>query len=104
MAVAVALLMIGGEFDLSAGVMVGSTGLVVGVLTTHVGVNIWVAVLIALAVALAIGALNGYIVMKTGLPSFIVTLGTYFVLQGLNLALVKAVIGSVAIQGLRNVP
>jgi simple sugar transport system permease protein len=104
MAVAVALLMIGGEFDLSAGVMVGSTGLLVGVLTTHVGVNVWVAVLIALVVALAIGALNGYVVMRTGLPSFIVTLGTFFVLQGLNLALVKAIIDNVAIQGLRDVP
>jgi simple sugar transport system permease protein len=104
MAVAVALLMIGGEFDLSAGVMVGTTGLLVGVLTTHVGVNVWVAVLIALVVALAIGALNGFLVMKTGLPSFIVTLGTFFVLQGLNLALVKAIIDDVAIQGMRDVP
>jgi simple sugar transport system permease protein len=104
MAVAVALLMIGGEFDLSTGVMVGTTGLVVGVLTTHVGVNVWVAILIALVVALAIGALNGLIVMKTGLPSFIVTLGTFFVLQGLNLALVKAIIDNVAIQGMRDVP
>lgn len=104
MAVAVALLMIGGEFDLSTGTMVGSTGLIVGVLTTHVGVNIFAAAVIALLVALAVGAINGLIVMQTGLPSFIVTLGTFFVLQGLNLALVKAIIDSVAIQGLSQVP
>lgn len=104
MAVGVALLMIGGEFDLSAGAMTGFTGLVVGVFTTHWGVNIYVAILIALVFALAIGALNGFLVMTTGLPSFIVTLGTFFVLQGIDLALVKQIIGQVAIQGMSNVP
>ena len=54
MAVAVALLMIGGEFDLSTGVMTGTTGLIVGVATTHYGLNIWVAVLVSLLAALAI--------------------------------------------------
>jgi simple sugar transport system permease protein len=104
MAVAVALLMIGGEFDLSTGVMTGTTGLIVGVATTHYGVNVWLAVLISLAAALAIGAANGIVVMRTGLPSFIVTLGTYFVLQGFNLALVKAIIGQVSVQGMIDVP
>ena len=52
MAVAVALLMIGGEFDLSAGAMTGFTGLAVGVLTTEYGLNIWVAMLVSLALAL----------------------------------------------------
>jgi simple sugar transport system permease protein len=104
MAVAVALLMIGGEFDLSTGVMTGTTGLIVGVATTHYGVNVWFAVLISLAAALAIGALNGILVMRTGLPSFIVTLGTFFVLQGFNLALVKAIIGQVSVQGMTDVP
>ena len=104
MAVGVALLMIRGEFDLSAGAMTGFTGLTVGVLTTEYGLNIWVAMLVALALALAVGALNGVLVMKTGLPSFIVTLGTFFVLQGIDLALVKALIGQVAIQGMSDVP
>ena len=104
MAVAVALLMIGGEFDLSAGAMTGFTGLVVGVLTTEYGLNIWVAILVSLALALAIGAINGILVMKTGLPSFIVTLGTFFVLQGIDLAGTKALIGQVAIQGMTDVP
>lgn len=104
MAVAVALLMIGGEFDLSAGAMTGFTGLVVGVLTTEYGLNIWAAILVSLALALAIGAINGILVMKTGLPSFIVTLGTFFVLQGIDLAGTKALIGQVAIQGMSNVP
>ena len=104
MAVAVALLMIGGEFDLSAGAITGFTGLVVGVLTTEYGLNIWVAILVSLALALGVGFVNGLMVMKTGLPSFIVTLGTFFVLQGLDLAGTKALIGQVAIQGMRDVP
>ncbi|NRQ51205.1 ABC transporter permease [Aeromicrobium stalagmiti] len=104
MAVAVALLMIGGEFDLSAGAITGTTGLVVGILTTEYGLNVWAAIFISLAIALFIGLVNGILVMRTGLPSFIVTLGTFFVLQGVNLAGTKALIGQVAIQGLSNVP
>ncbi|GAA3590532.1 ABC transporter permease [Klugiella xanthotipulae] len=100
MAVAVALLMIGGEFDLSAGAMTGTTGLLVGVLTTQWQVNIWLAMALSLAVALGLGAINGLLVVTTGLPSFIVTLGTFFILQGINLAVTKLITGSVAIQGM----
>jgi len=104
MAVAVALLMIGGEFDLSAGTMVGTTGLTVGVLATHLHVNLWAAVLASLVAAALIGALNGWLVVSTGLPSFIVTLGTFFVLQGINLAGTKLVTGQVSVQGFSDVP
>ena len=74
MAVVVALLMIGGEFDLSAGAMTGTTGLITGIMMSHWHINVWVSVLTSLVVALCIGFLNGLLVMKTGLPSFIVTL------------------------------
>src|SRR3954468_19306633 len=50
-AVAVALLMIGGEFDLSAGVMTGSAGLMMGLLATEVGMNIWIAIAITMVAA-----------------------------------------------------
>ena len=59
MAVAVALLMIGGEFDLSAGAMIGTTGLTTGILMTEYDLNVWVAILASLVLALAIGVLNG---------------------------------------------
>ncbi|MBO0985173.1 ABC transporter permease [Rathayibacter sp. SD072] len=104
MAVAVAVLMIGGEFDLSAGVMTGFSALIVGILTTHYGLSIWVAVLVSLVVCLGVGALNGVLVMKTGLPSFIVTLGTFFALAGIDLAVTKLITGQVAIQGMARVP
>ena len=99
-AVPVALLMIGGEFDLSAGVMIGSTGLLLGYLGTHVGMNIWPAILLVLLFGVLVGLLNGAVVVKTKLPSFIVTLGTFFVLQGLNAALTLRATGTTAIEGL----
>jgi len=97
MAVVVAMLMIGGEFDLSAGAMTGTTGLITGIMMSHWHINVWVSVLTSLVVALAIGFLNGVLVMKTGVPSFIVTLATFFVLRGVNLAGVKAVINQVSV-------
>jgi simple sugar transport system permease protein len=101
--VAVALLMIGGEFDLSAGVMTASTGLVAGLIGTQTGLNIWFSLLIALVFAVAIGVLNGLIVVKTSLPSFIVTLGTFLSLQGLNLGVTKKVTNQVYAGGLDQV-
>jgi simple sugar transport system permease protein len=99
-AVMVALLMIGGEFDLSAGVMTGSAGLMMGILATEVGMNIWVAIVLTLIAATAVGFANGYMVMATKLPSFIVTLATFFVLQGVNLGVTKAITNQVSVGGL----
>ena len=97
MAVVVALLMIGGEFDLSAGAMTGTTGLITGIMMSHWHLNVWVSIVTSLVVALAIGFVNGFLVMKTGVPSFIVTLGTFFVLRGVNLAVVKQIIHQVSV-------
>ncbi|HWI31469.1 MAG TPA: ABC transporter permease [Microbacterium sp.] len=99
-AVAVAMLMIGGEFDLSAGVITGSAGLAMGILATEVGMNIWLAIVITLIAAAGIGFLNGYMVMRTKLPSFIVTLATFFILQGVNLGVTKAITNQVSVTGL----
>jgi simple sugar transport system permease protein len=95
-AVAVALLMIGGEFDLSAGVAVTSSALVAAMLSYELSANMWVGIAVALVAALVIGFINGYLVVKTGIPSFLVTLGTFFMLRGLNLAVTKIVTGNVA--------
>jgi simple sugar transport system permease protein len=104
MAVAVALLMIGGHFDLSAGVMVGTTALTVAVVAVEFRQNIWIAIAVALLVALAIGFLNGWLVTRTGLPSFIITLGTFLMLQGLNLGLTKLFTNTVTVGGVDDVP
>ena len=103
LAVVGALLMIGGEFDLSVGAMTGTTGLIVGIMTTQYGINIWLSLVVALAFALSVGAANAYISMKTGVPSFIVTLAALFILQGANLAITKLLTGTVSIQGMSDV-
>jgi simple sugar transport system permease protein len=96
MAVFVALLMIGGEFDLSTGVAVTTSGLTAAHTSWYLGLNVWAGVFIALVVSVAIGAFNGWLLHKTGLPSFLVTLGSYFVLQGVNLAVTRIVTGGVS--------
>jgi simple sugar transport system permease protein len=104
MAVAVALLMIGGHFDLSAGVMTGTTALTVGVVAVEFRQNLWVAIGVALLVALGIGFFNGWLVTRTRLPSFIITLGTFLMLQGLNLGLTKLFTDTVTVGGIDDVP
>ncbi|MFH9428365.1 ABC transporter permease [Streptomyces sp. NPDC017615] len=96
MALPVALLMIGGEFDLSSGVAVITSALTASMLSYQLTVNIWTGVLVSLVLSLAIGAFNGWMVVRTGLPSFLVTLGTFLILQGVNLAVTKLVTGNVA--------
>ncbi len=96
MTIPVALLMIGGEFDLSAGVAVTTSALTAAILSFQLTVNVWTGVLVALVVSLAVGAFNGWLLMKTGLPSFLVTLGSFLILQGSNLAITKIFTGNVA--------
>jgi simple sugar transport system permease protein len=96
MALPVALLMIGGEFDLSAGVGVITSALTAAMLSYQLSMNVWVGVIVALLVSLGVGFFNGWLLMKTGLPSFLVTLGTFLILQGVNLAVTKLVTGNVA--------
>src|SRR5207248_7693296 len=67
-AVPVALLMIGGEFDLSAGVMIGSSGLLLGYLTTHAGLNVWPAIALVLLFGLGSGLINLLAVLLNKLP------------------------------------
>jgi simple sugar transport system permease protein len=100
MASAVALLMIGGEFDLSAGVMTGATAIQIGLVSRFFmgdGVNIGWAIASAFLAAAAIGWFNGYMVNKTGLPSFIVTLASFFTLRGVMLVISKRLVGKVQV-------
>jgi simple sugar transport system permease protein len=96
MAVPVALLMIGGEFDLSAGVMVTSSALISSMVSYWFTANNWVGVAVSLLVTLALGAFNGILLVRTKLPSFIITLGTFLMLIGLNLGLTKTISGTVS--------
>jgi simple sugar transport system permease protein len=99
-AVAVGMLMIGGEFDLSAGVLVTTAVLTNALICYNLGLNLWVGALLSLVLCLGIGFLNGYLTMRTGIPSFLITLGTFFILQGANLGVTKLVTGSVSSQNI----
>ena len=102
-AVGACLLMIAGEFDLSVGSMIGFSGIIMALLSTTFGLPMWLAIVIAFVVALAVGALNGYLVVRTGLPSFIVTLASLFVLRGLTLYILLKTNGTTIISGLNTV-
>jgi simple sugar transport system permease protein len=86
-AIGACMLMIAGEFDLSIGSMIGFAGMMVAIPTVYFHWPFWLAVLFAFAGSMALGWLNGYLVIKTRLPSFIVTLAFLFILRGLTLAL-----------------
>ncbi len=104
-AVPVALLMIGGEFDLSVGSMVGATGMIIAILSTQYGWNIWAAMVAALIFAVLVGMLNGYLVIRTGLPSFIVTLGTAYILLGATTGITSIVTnGLTVVNGIDQAP
>jgi simple sugar transport system permease protein len=90
MAVPVALLMIAGEFDLSAGVMTGVTAISIALLANGLHWNIWACIVMSVFLAVGVGLFNGLVVVKTKLPSFIVTLATFFVLRGASVGIVEA--------------
>jgi len=84
LAVPVGLLMIGGEFDLSTGVMSGVTAIVMALLVGKYHWDTWLAIVGTIVFATVVGLINGIVVVRTKLPSFIVTLATFFVLRGLS--------------------
>lgn len=103
MAVAVSLLMIGGEFDLSSGAATGALGIVIILLVKEtgdlggLGLNLWIALPISLLVALGLGWVNGFMVERTALPSFIVTLATFFVLRGGKLGFSRLIVDNIQV-------
>jgi simple sugar transport system permease protein len=102
--VAVALLLIAGQFDLSVGLLAVASSLVTALLIRYAGWDTWTALLASLACALALGLVNGLLVVNTGLPSFLVTLATFLVLQGTSQAGARAVAGSARVTGLDEAP
>ena len=81
-AVAVALLLVAGQFDFSIGVVAAASALLSALLVAEGGWSTWPALIAGLTAALLVGVINGVLVVNTGLPSFLVTLATLLVLQG----------------------
>ncbi|WP_368186830.1 ABC transporter permease [Aestuariibius sp. HNIBRBA575] len=102
-AVGACMLMIAGEFDLSVGSMIGFAGMMIAIFSVTLGWPMWQAIIATFVLAIAIGALNGYIVVRTGLPSFIVTLAFLFILRGFAIFLPQLVERKTVIGGLKDV-
>jgi simple sugar transport system permease protein len=103
LAIAVSLLMIGGEFDLSIGSMIGASGMIITILSVQYGYNLWLAVFIALIASLLVGFINGVIVRWTRLPSFIITLATLFIIRGLTIAFTRLITNRTQVGGMTKV-
>ena len=98
-AIAVTILMISGEFDLSVGSILGVAGMTF-ILTLTEGIDflgplsfgaqpVGVSIVLALGFALVLGLVNGVLLVTTGIPSFIVTLGTLFAYRAITLVVVS---------------
>lgn len=98
-AVGACLLMIAGEFDLSLGSMIGFSGMMMAVPAMFLGWPMWASMLFAFVGSMALGWLNGYLVIRTKLPSFIVTLAFMFILRGLTIVLSNRFAGSTIVSG-----
>jgi simple sugar transport system permease protein len=104
LAVAVALLMIAGEFDLSVGSIIGACSVIAALTATELGLNFWVGVVLALVFALAIGFVNGLVVIRTQLPSFIVTLASLFIIRGVTVGMTRLITERTQVGGLQKMP
>jgi simple sugar transport system permease protein len=96
-AVGVCLLLIAGEFDLSVGAVISVAGILFAYPIVHLHWPLWAGVLFAMAVAAGIGATNGLLVVKTGVPSFLVTLSTMFILLGCSVGITIALTGTTTV-------
>ncbi|MGI0115419.1 ABC transporter permease [Zooshikella sp. RANM57] len=101
LAIAAAMLMIAGEFDLSIGSMIAFSGLIVAIPVAVWDWPLWLSIVFAFIAALGIGVINGCLVVKTKLPSFIVTLAFLFILRGLAIGLTRLLTGRTQVGGLK---
>jgi simple sugar transport system permease protein len=96
-ALPVGMLMIGAEFDLSVGSVVGASSMIVAICSGYYSFNPWIGVSLAFLFGAVIGAANGFIVVRTKLPSFIVTLAMMLMVMGGMLGVAIALTGSSSI-------
>jgi simple sugar transport system permease protein len=86
-AVPIGFLMIAGELDISIGAMVPASSMCIGVLSGYYGLPISVGIIVTLAFGAVVGFVNGVMVIRTAVPSLIITMGTLFSVAGLMLFL-----------------
>lgn len=81
-ALAMTLLMTSGEFDLSVGSVFGFSAVLMWTIFNSGMASMEIAFLVALAVSVLIGGINGWFVTRLNIPSFLVTLGMLLVVRG----------------------
>ncbi len=96
-AIPVGLLMIAGELDISVGAMVPFGAMTVAVISGHYGMSIWLGIAVALSFGVIVGLINGIMVIRTAVPSLIVTLGSLFAVQGIVLGLTVLITKSTSV-------
>jgi len=96
-ALPIGLLMIAGHLDLSIGSVIPASSMMVAIVSGHFGLPMPVGIACSLMLGVAVGFLNGYLIIKTDLPSFVVTLGTLFAVAGLTLGISVLVAGSTSV-------
>ena len=82
-AMAMTILIVCGEFDLSVGAIYAVVGIITGLLFQNFGVNLFLSATAAMVLALFLGYLNRLLITKTGMHSFIGTLATMMVFRGI---------------------
>lgn len=87
-AIGITLLMISGEFDLSVGSIMGVSSLVF-LYSAVEGIHVLIAALFAITAGAAMGLTNGVLFITTGIPSFIITLGTMLVYRAFSLTAIS---------------
>lgn len=92
-----------GDYDLSVAGTLTLSSMIIGRLNGGAGVEIWICVLIALAIGVAVGLVNGFFVRVFGINPFIVTLGMGTLLLGITLLISNDQTYSGVSQGLDNI-
>jgi simple sugar transport system permease protein len=80
--------------------MIGAAGMLIAIPVTKFGWPPWLAILLAFAFSLAVGYLNGWLVVKTRLPSFIITLASLYLLRGFTFGLTIALLNYTRASGM----
>ncbi|MQB40434.1 ABC transporter permease [Rhizobium sp. ICMP 5592] len=96
-ALPIGLLMIAGDLDISIGAMIPAGSMIVAVVSGHYGLPIWIGMLCSIGFGIVVGLVNGLLVVRTAVPSLIVTLGTLFAVQGLMLGFSVLVTGTTSV-------
>ena len=99
----VTLVMITGGIDIQAPSIIGLTSIIIGVLWSDAGMNIWLAVVISVLVAALCGLLSGFFIAYCGVQPMVVTLGGSFLYSGLAL-LISGMSATPAYKGISGFP